>query len=268
MKTYISLFKLRFINSIQYRKAALAGICTQFFFGFVFISVYLAFYSSTNNTKLPMNLNELINYLWLNQAFFALVYTWYKDKNLINLIKNGNISYEFIRPINFYKKWFSSMYGDRLSAVILRSPLVILIAFFLPKPYNLTLPNSINSLVLFIIFMIISSLLINAFTMIYHLLIFYTLDEKGIITLFMVIGEIFAGGTIPIAFFPKLLRIISSLLPFRYIADLPFRIYSGNFNITNILPNLIGAIIWLIVLLIIGNKLTNNISKKVIVQGG
>ena len=246
MKTYISLFKLRFINSIQYRKAAIAGICTQFFFGFVFISVYLAFYSSTNNTKLPMNLNELINYLWLNQAFFALVYTWYKDKNLINLIKNGNISYEFIRPINFYKKWFSSMYGDRLSAVILRSPLVILIAFFLPKPYNLTLPNSINSLIL----------------------IFYTLDEKGIITLFMVIGEIFAGGTIPIAFFPKFLRIISSLLPFRYIVDLPFRIYSGNFNIINILPNLIGAIIWLIVLLIIGNKLTNNISKKVIVQGG
>lgn len=268
MKKYLSIFKIRFINSIQYRTSAIAGICTQLFFGFVFIAVYIAFFNSTNNNKLPMKLYEIVDYLWLNQAFFALVYTWYKDKDLINLIKNGNISYEFVRPINFYKKWFAKMYGDRLASVLLRCPLVIIIAFFLPKPYNLTLPISFNAFIIFIISMILSSLLINAFTMIYHLIIFYTLDEKGIIPLFMVIAEIFSGGTVPIAFFPNFLKIIANILPFKYIVDLPFRIYSGNISITNAIPNLLGATIWLIILLIIGFKLTNNITKKVIVQGG
>ena len=60
MKTYISIFKLRFINGLQYRTAALAGIATQFFFGFVFISVYIAFFESNNSLNLPMNLQEII----------------------------------------------------------------------------------------------------------------------------------------------------------------------------------------------------------------
>ena len=104
--------------------------------------------------------------------------------------------------------------------------------------------------------------------MIYHLLIFYTLDEKGIITLFMVIGEIFAGGTIPIAFFTKFLRIISSLLPFRYIADLPFRIYSGNISINESISVLIGGLIWSVVMIIFGYLLSRKALKNASVQGG
>ena len=53
MKTYLSLIKMRFINGLQYRAAALGGIATQFAFGFMFISMYLAFYR-TNPDAFPM----------------------------------------------------------------------------------------------------------------------------------------------------------------------------------------------------------------------
>ena len=33
MKKYLSFFKLRFVMGMQYRAAALAGVCTQFFWG-------------------------------------------------------------------------------------------------------------------------------------------------------------------------------------------------------------------------------------------
>ena len=46
MLSYLKFFKLRFITNLQYRAAAIAGIATQIFFGFVFIFVYLSFYSS------------------------------------------------------------------------------------------------------------------------------------------------------------------------------------------------------------------------------
>ena len=45
--------------------------------------------------------------------------------------KNGNIAYEFVRPINFYKKRFATMYGSRLSNVLLRFLPVILISLLL-----------------------------------------------------------------------------------------------------------------------------------------
>ena len=81
MKSYLSYFKLKFKTGLQYRAAALAGISTQLFFGIVYISVYIAFYES-DSASLPMPIGELVSYLWLNQAFFALVYMWYKDKDI------------------------------------------------------------------------------------------------------------------------------------------------------------------------------------------
>ena len=46
MISYLNYFKLRFITNLQYRASALAGLSTQFFFGFVYIMVYIAFYQS------------------------------------------------------------------------------------------------------------------------------------------------------------------------------------------------------------------------------
>ena len=87
-------------------------------------------------------------------------------------------------------------------------------------------------------------------------------------TLLMVLGEILAGGTIPISFFPGFLQKIAYILPFRYIADLPFRIYSGNMTISNAIPDLIGGLIWLITLLLFGYILSLKATRKAVIQGG
>ena len=67
MKAYISYFKLKFISGLQYRSAAIAGMLTQFFFGIIYIMVFVAFYESGSKGNV-MTLNEVITYLWLNQA--------------------------------------------------------------------------------------------------------------------------------------------------------------------------------------------------------
>ena len=74
MSTYISLVKMRFINGVQYRAAAAAGIVTQFAFGFMFISLYLAFYR-TNPSAFPMEISHVVSYIWIQQAFLALFMT-------------------------------------------------------------------------------------------------------------------------------------------------------------------------------------------------
>ena len=82
MRSYLSYFKLRCLTNLQYRAAALAGLSTQFFFGIVFIMVYLAFYESGSGT-LPMPINQLVSFVWFCQAFFAIIYLWQKDKEII-----------------------------------------------------------------------------------------------------------------------------------------------------------------------------------------
>lgn len=268
MKQYLGLFKIKFINNLQYRVAAIAGIATQFFFGFVFIMVYVAFYESSSNPSLPMELSELVSYLWLNQAFFALVYMWTKDKELLSMIRNGNIAYELCRPVKFYVKWYVTIYASKVSDVLLRFAPVLLVAYFLPEPYNLSMPESLISLILFAISLLLSSFLVVAISMIFHIITFFTLNEKGVLTIFMSISEILAGGTIPLAFFPDWLAKIAYVLPFRYVCDLPFRIYSGNIGVSSAIPDIIGSLFWTIVCITIGYLLTKKALKKAVIQGG
>lgn len=267
MKSYISYFILKFKTSLQYRAAAIAGISTQIFFGLVYITVYVAFYES-DSSNLPMELSQLVSYLWLNQCFFTLVYMWYKDKDILNLIKTGNIAYELCRPQNLYLMWLSKLLGERLSKVLLRFLPVILFAIILPSPFNLNLSITLPRLLIFIISLALASILVTVITLLYHIICLFTLDEKGIVNMFMVTSDILSGLTIPIPFFPKYLQTITNILPFRYVSDFPFRLYVGNITINEGLIGMLVQVFWIVILILIGTLLMKKALKKAIIQGG
>lgn len=267
MKMYLSYFKLRFSTSLQYRAAAIAGIATQLFFGLIFIMVYLAFYES-NSSNYPMKLNELVTYLWLNQIFFSLVYMFYKDKEIFNLIKTGNIAYELVRPQKLYYMWFFKIIAQRLANVSLRCLPVIIVAMLLPKPLGLSLPYSFLHFIMFIVTLLIGSLLMTSIITLYHIITLYTLNEKGIPHLFMAVSDILSGGVVPIPFFPGFLQIIANILPFRYVSDLSFRIYSNNVGLQEGLSGILIQITWFIIITVISNIILNKSMKKIVVQGG
>ena len=267
MRAYLSYFKLKFISGLQYRQAAIAGISTQFFFGFVYIMVYVAFYQS-GGKNLPMELPQLITYVWLNQSFFALIAQFYKDSELFTLIRTGNISYEFARPKSIYFLWYFKILGQRLANVLLRFIPLFVVTLLLPKPYNFGIPYSPIAFLIFVITMIIGTLLITALSVLYPIITLVTLNEKGITNILIVIADLLSGVGIPIVFFPPLLLKISSLLPFQYISDLPFRIYVGNIPVSACLKPIIIQFVWLILLILIGQLLLKIIIKRVEVQGG
>lgn len=267
MKTYLSYFKLKFITGLQYRASALAGISTQIFFGLVYIFVYIAFYES-NSGSIPMPLDKLVSFLWLNQAFFALIYLWYKDKDIIKMIKTGNIAYELCRPQDVYMMWASKIMGERLSNAALRFLPVIIIACLLPKPYNLDLSITLPRLIIFLISFILSTFVMTFLILLYHIICLYTLDEKGIVNIFMVVSDILSGLSVPLPFFPNILQKIAYALPFRYVSDFPFQLYVGNISINNGLIGIGMQILWIIILVVIGMLLMNNALKKAVIQGG
>lgn len=267
MRFYKSYFKLRFITNLQYRSAALAGVATQLFFGMIYIFVYLAFYESSSGAE-PMKIRELVSYLWLNQTFFSLVYMFYKDKELYNLIRNGNVSYELTRPKSLYFMWYFKIMAQRLSNVTLRSVPIIIIALLLPEPYNLGLPVSVNSFVMFLVALIIGTFLMTAIITLYHIFALKALNEQGIVNIFMAVSDLLSGGVVPIPFFPIFLQKIANILPFRYVSDLSFRLYSGNIGIKEGMYGIMVQLVWLFIIVLFGNYLLKKNIKKIVVQGG
>ena len=221
MSQYLAFFRIKFIAGLQYRAAAIAGILTQFFFGFVFIMVYYAFYQS-NNSVGPMQWQSLVSYIWLQQAFFSLTYVFHREKDLIKMMKDGNVAYELCRPGNLFFNWYFRILASKITSVYLKFLPVLVISFILPYPFNLSFPPTFLNLIFFIITLFFSTFLITTIVTLLHLFMFYTIDSEGILNFFRVIAELFSGGIIPVLFLPDFLQKISNFLPFQSIWNITY----------------------------------------------
>ncbi len=267
MRVYYSMFKLRLILSFQYRVAALAGIATQFFFGGIFVMVFLAFYGDMESVN-GFSKAQLTSYIWLQQAFLSFLALWMRDSELFDLIRTGNISYELCRPINTYWFWFSKLIATRLSSALLRFFPIIAFALLLPHPFKLTLPSSPYVTITFLVALFLGLIINTAISMFIYISVFKTLSPVGSLLLFSIVGEFLSGMVVPIPLMPDVLRKILSFLPFSYTGDLCFRIFSGNISPLQGLEGIITQLIWIILLCSIGNYLMNQALKNVTVQGG
>jgi len=267
MKKYLSFFKIRLINGLQYRAAAWAGIATQYAWGGMTLLMFWAFYQNGEN-NFPMTFPELSSYIWLQQAFLALYMAWYFDNNILNSITNGNIAYELCRPIDLYGMWFMKNMANRLAQAALRCMPILIVAIFLPKPFNISLPSTSVAGVMFLVSMILGFLVLVAFSMLIYISTFYTISSLGIRILATSMVEFFAGAIIPLPFFPKNLQTLMGLLPFASMQNTPFQIYNGYIAGIKMLEGISLQIVWLAILLVLGKLFMKQALKKVIVQGG
>lgn len=267
MRVYSSVLKLRLLMGMQYRAAALAGMATQFFWGFITIMVFEAFYEHTAAVQ-PISLKEVITYIWLQQAFLVFVTIWFRDNELFDLITSGNIAYELCRPCELYGFWYAKLLAQRLSSALLRCFPILIVAFFLPKPYDMTLPPSLTAFILFLCSLILGLLLLVAASMFMYISVFITMSPTGSLLVFSVLGEFFAGLIIPIPLMPQWLQKIAYLLPFRWSADFPFRVYSGHIPQNEAIIGILIQLVYIVCLVWLGRMALNSVLKKVVVQGG
>jgi ABC-2 type transport system permease protein len=267
MNVYYSVLKLRLLNGMQYRAAALAGVATQFFWGFMYIMIFEAFYSHSINNP-PISFEELVTYIWLQQAFLAFIMLWFRDSELFDLITSGNIAYELCRPSGIYGFWYAKLLAQRLSSALLRCFPILIVAFFLPQPYRITFPPDLTTFLLFLSALMLGLLLLVAISMFIYISVFITMSPVGSLLMFGVIGEFFAGLVIPVPLMPSWLQNIAYMLPFRLTADFPFRVYSGHIPQDEAIWGIVQQFIWLIVLVWVGRLTLNKALQRVVVQGG
>ncbi|HHY81966.1 MAG TPA: ABC transporter permease [Clostridiales bacterium] len=267
MKKYLSFFIIRLTTGLQYRAAALAGISTQFAWGGMTLLMFRAFYQYSSSA-FPMTFRELSSYIWLQQAFLALYMSWYFDNDIFDSITSGSIAYELCRPVDLYTMWFAKNAAVRMSRAVLRCMPILVIAAFLPEPFNVSLPASFLSGLLFLISMIMGFLVLVAFSMLIYITALYTLSPLGIRVVATSAIEFFTGAIIPLPFFPQSIRNIVHLLPFAYIQNTPFLIYNGYISGTEMYKSILLQAVWLLLLWASGKLLMKRALKKVIVQGG
>ena len=265
MQSYRGLFKMSFKGELQYRSKAISGVTTQFFWGIMYVYLYISFMGG--NLVEGFSISQMASFVWLGQAFFVLRYIDL-PKKCAKEIENGDVCYKFVRPVNLYNQWYFEHLGYKLSATLLRFLPIVLIAFLLPHNIRLSLPVSFNAFLLFLITLIIGALMTSAISMIVVYLTFKTQSAKGTQTIVNTLCGVLGGFFIPIPLMPVAIQNVLNYLPFRFIVDLPFRIYIGNIGLKSALMFSLLSLAWLIVLIIIGKLLLKQALKKTVIQGG
>ncbi|MDR1001428.1 MAG: ABC-2 family transporter protein [Clostridiales bacterium] len=265
MKEYRALFRIKFIGGLQYRAAALAGLTTQFAWGFMEILAFVAFYRA-NPAAFPMEFSQTVSYIWIQQAFLALFATWGVGGDAVESIINGNIAYDLARPMNLYDRWFCEAAATRVARATLRCFPVLILAFVLPEPFRMSLPASAAQFGMFIVSAVLGFLVVCAYCMLDYMSSFYTMTRINLV--FAMIGDFMSGQIIPLPFFPRPFQAIAEWLPFASMQNAPLRIYSGNIAGMDAVGCIALQFFWLAILLVLGKALMRRSLRRVVTQGG
>ncbi len=267
MKAYLTFLKMRLISGLQYRAAAWGGIVTQFFWGFMEIQLYSAFYAE-HAASFPMEFSHLVSYIWLRQAFLVILNVWKFENELFDMILNGNVAYELCRPTSLYGMWFVRTAANRISGASMRFWPILLVAVLLPAPWGLRFAASPGTFALFIVSMILTLCVNVAYTLIVYFSCFYTLSSDGVRAILTPIADFLCGGCIPLPFMPDWLSGIIKYTPFGAMLNAPLRIYSGDIAGMELVETLILQVAWLAILILAGQLMQKKGMKRLCVQGG
>ena len=271
MRPYLAVLSARYQMMLQYRAAAMAGTATQFFWGFIRIMILQAFYLSST-AEPPMSFAAVVSYIWLGQALLAFL-PWNMDNEIDAMVRQGNVAYELVRPLDLYTLWYVRTLAMRTASASLRFlPIVLFAALVLPHTgapqWALAAPASWQAGALFGIALLVALLLGCAITMLVHVSLMWTISGEGLSRLMPSLVTIFSGMVIPLPLFPDWLQPLLNALPFRGLVDVPLRIYSGDIPGADAWAAIAGSVVWGLALIALGRAMLARGTRRLVVQGG
>lgn len=271
MRAYRAVISARFRIVLQYRMAAMAGVGTQVFWGFIKIMVLAAFYRFSR-TGQPMTFEQAVSYTWLGQAFLGMQ-PWGIDGAVRDQIRSGTIAYELARPVDLYSLWYARALGWKTATPLMRCiPIFLFAMVLLPLlgagDWALVLPASPAAGIAFAAAIAGTLLLSCAITNLLNISLLWTIGGEGVQPLVFTGVLLFSGMIIPLPLFPDWLGRILYALPFAGLADWPFRLYTGNVPAGQAPWLLAHQLGWTIALVLLGRWVLRRGMRRVVVQGG
>jgi ABC-2 type transport system permease protein len=104
--------------------------------------------------------------------------------------------------------------------------------------------------------------------MLIHVSLLWTISGEGMARVVPSLVIVFSGMVVPLPLFPAWSQPLLAALPFRGLADVPFRIYSGHIPLADAPAAILLSLVWAGALIAIGRLLLARGFRRVVVQGG
>jgi len=266
MRKYFEYVKTAFKESLAYRVEYFLGIMQSLFVLLAQLYLWRALLGQSEQASTDMGvitLNEMTTYVLMSTIISTLI----SSNVILNIndrIRNGQISMDLIKPVNFKTYMFCSMIGRSFFNFLFQLlPVLGIGLIFIGIEYS-----SMQNLLLFCV-TLVNAIIIN-FLITYSLglLAFWYMSMWQIAVLWGVLGRLFSGAWIPLWFFPKVLISISNFLPFRLLYFVPISIFLGKVGLIDCIYLVIQQLVWIAILFGATRLTWHAAIKKLVIQGG
>lgn len=194
----------------------------------------------------------------LNIAFSVFYIYGY----LTDLIRKGDLAMELVRPLPFMANLLFRFFGFTLfRAGFMAIPFSILFGVLL----GIQLPPDFAAGFFFALSVLMAYLINYFIFFLFALLTFVSLDNSGIMLMFMSVSSLFSGLYLPFWIFPDWLRNVAEILPFKGVYFTPISLYMGT---TPPVDALSFQALWMGALILVSWGCWKLMVRRIVVQGG
>lgn len=246
LQKYLHLFQISWAQGFVYR---LNFVMWRLRLIIQFLVIYFLWSTilTSPSHNLPYTGAELLTYVLGTLLVRSLVLSSI-SQNIQNDIGSGDLNNFLLKPIGFYRYWFTRDLADKLLNLVFSLFELTFIIWLLGTP--LLPPPSALHFLTFIISLILAAILYFFFNLIISFSVFWMPEENGWPQRFlvMVVLEFLSGGLFPLDLLPGQLKGVITSLPTAFFIHTPLQIYLGRLEPALILSSLLSASLWIVIL--------------------
>ena len=263
MRLFWEIARRSFRRYLTYRAATIAGLVTNFGFGWLRVSVLLALYGD-RPVVAGITVTGLYAYVALTQAVitYLAMFGWY---DLMNSVHTGEVGTDLLKPMNYFQFWLAQDAGRAAVAFLLRG-VVIMGLFSLVFP--LTYPDTFFQWLALATAVCLSWLVSFTYRFLINLAAFWTPNARGIGRFGFIAAMFFSGFLMPLRLYPDWLQTVCRWTPFPHMLNTVVEVYLGILQGPALWQALLMQLVWAIGLAALGQILLRTAVRRLVILGG
>lgn len=263
MRLFWEIARRSFRRQMTYRAATIAGLITNFGFGWLRVSVLLALYDGRSVVE-GLSQTDLYAYVALTQAVitYLALFGWY---DLMESVHTGEIGADLLKPMGYFQFWLARDAGRAAVALLVRG---VLIMFLFGLFFPITYPTELAHWFWLGTAVFLSWLVSFAFRFLTNLAGFWSPNARGIISTGFIFGWFFSGFLMPLRLLPEWVQTAASFTPFPYTLNTVVEVYLGLLQGPALYQALLMQLVWAVGLAILGQIVLKTAVRRLVILGG
>ena len=237
--------EIKWSEARVYRENFLINFIVGLFPLVINIFLWKTVFTVRNGTIGGYDLQKMITYFLLVFFIDCLTSARSVAVELSETIRNGSISNFILKPIGFFRYYFTIFAANKVVYFVnICIPLILFIALM----QNFLFFYS-QRIILFVLSTIFAGILHFLIYLILGLLTVWIEEISSLLDVWKNISFLLAGGAFPLSMLPSSVFTVISYLPFKYMFFTPINLYLENLSVQQTSVQLALQILWILILM-------------------